>query len=215
MDGPGATELRPSLVTTETARLGRAERRDALLDAAAHLVATGEVEDVSMDSVAEVAGVSRALVYKHFTNRQDLLSALYERESAHLHAQLSADVQAADGLAEMLRALVRGALSAQAARGATLAALGAHGGRTRAQRDLQRRRDGRTLRYFARQAMAELGLDDAAATVGLGISLGAIPAVLTQWKARPTRAHAALLVDAYVAMAMGGLKELAGPNTPR
>src|SRR4051794_2132750 len=105
-----------------------------LLDAAAEMVAAGEIDQVSMETVAERAGVSRALVYKHFANRHDLLTALYERESAHLHARLATDVEQAGSLEEMIRALVDGALAAQARRGATFAALAASGGRPHGQR---------------------------------------------------------------------------------
>src|SRR5436190_23784947 len=98
------------------------QRRDVLLDAAAEMVAAGDAEAVSMETVAARAGVSRALVYKHFSNRQALLNALYERESAHLHKGLSAAVERAETLEDMLRALIAGALAAQAERGATFAA---------------------------------------------------------------------------------------------
>src|SRR5262245_12831868 len=138
-------------------------RRDHLLDAAAEMVAAGDAESVSMETVALRAGVSRALVYKHFANRQALLYALYERESAHLHHSMSAAVQRASSLEEKLRALVTGALAAQSERAATFAALASHGGRPRTQRDLQRRRDAQTLRHFTRCAMAEIGLDEAVA----------------------------------------------------
>jgi AcrR family transcriptional regulator len=173
------------------------------------MVASGNVEAVSMEAVAKAAGVSRALVYKHFTNRHVLLSALYERESAFLHAQLSADVRRADDLAGKLRALVRGALAAQASRGATLAALSVRGGRPSKQRDVQRRRDGQTLRHFTDQAVAELHVDELDARTGLAITLGAIPTVLARWRLRPTREHALHLEDAFVAMAIGGMKEMA------
>src|SRR5438552_18526782 len=85
--------------TIDSAKLARADRREALLDVVAAMVAAHDVDEVSMDSVAEVAGVSRALVYKHFANRREMLSALYERESARLHQELTAEVQAADDLA--------------------------------------------------------------------------------------------------------------------
>ena len=76
----------------DAARLSRADRRDALLDAAVALVTSGDVSAVSMEAVAEHAGVSRPLVYKHFANRGELLAAVYKRESALLHAELSAEV---------------------------------------------------------------------------------------------------------------------------
>lgn len=197
------------MTTGDATRVASADRRELLLDAVAAMVATGEVDEVSMESVADAAGVSRALVYKHFANRRDLLSALYERESLRLHKQLAADVEAADGLAEMLRALIRGSLAAQASRGATFAALGHSAGRTTAQRDVQRRRDGRTLRYFTQQATREFAVDDDVARAALGVALSSIPAVLTQWQRRPTRDHAALLEETFVAMAIGGLTQLA------
>ena len=136
------------------------------------MVADGDVDAVSMETVAERAGVSRALVYKHFANRSDLLSAVYEREAAALHAHLASAVQGATTLSDMLRALIKGALAAQASRGATLAALASGGGRTPKHREVQRRRDRQTVRYFARQAARELDLAEADAAVALSLVLG-------------------------------------------
>ena len=197
------TTLTTSLVSA------RVDRRASLLDTAADMVASGNVERVSMESVARAAGVSRALVYKHFSNRHDLLSSLYERESALLHAELAAEVRATVDLAGMLGALVHGALAAQASRGATLAALSAGGGRTPAQRDVQRRRDGQTIRHFTSQAVADFRVDEADARAGIALALGSIPTVLARWRLRPTRENASHLEHAFVAMAIGGMKELA------
>ena len=90
----------------------------------------GDIEAITMDAVAERAGVSRPLVYKHFANRHELLAAVYTRESALLHAELEAAVTAATSFEGMVRALIRGALDAQAKRGAAFASLGAAGLRT-------------------------------------------------------------------------------------
>ena len=192
----------------EPTRLARADRRGALLDAAAELVAVGDVEAVSMEAVAERAGVSRPLVYKHFANRNDLLAAVYQRESALLHAELTDDVGASETLEETFRALIHGALRAQASRGATFAALRMAGLRTRERREEQRQRDRTTLRYFAGQAVREFDLDRTQAKAAVAILLGAIDAALAQWRARPTREHAVLLEDTYVSLAMGGLEQL-------
>ena len=188
-------------------------RREALLDVAAEMVSTGDIDAVSMESVAAQAGVSRALVYKHFANRHELLAALYERESTILHAELSAAVQRGGNLEAMLRALIEGALAGQAARGATFAALGSQGGRTAAQRDRQRRRDARTLRYFTEQAVKELGLDEASAAAGMTLALGTIATVLDRWRRDRTLEHAQRLADTYVTMVMGGLRALGTGGT--
>lgn len=183
-------------------------RRDALLDTAARLVATGPVEAVTMESVATAAGVSRPLLYKHFANRHELLAALYERESALLHRELSAAVGGCEHLEDMFRALVEGALAAQASRSATFATLAAQGGRPSGQRGMQRRRDARTVAFFVRRAVAELGIPEGPATAGVRIALGSISVVLDQWRRRPTPEAAAELADAYVTMAIGGLRSL-------
>src|SRR6266571_1225961 len=101
----------------ESVRLTRAERRDALLDAAVALVTSGDDDNVSMETVAERAGVSRPLVYKHFANRGELLAAVYRREARHLHRELATEVGAADTLEGMFRTLIRGALHAAGERG--------------------------------------------------------------------------------------------------
>ena len=98
---------------------------------------------------------------------------------------------------------------AQASRGATFAALRAAGARTHERRVDQRRRDKTTLRYFADQAIRQLGLDEPRSRAGVAILLGAIESVLAQWRLRPTPGHAALLEDTYVALVVGGLHELA------
>ena len=134
-------------------------RRELLLDAAAQILAEGHADEVTIETVATRAGVSRALVYKHFAHRQELLGVLYEQESSLLHRQLSAAVQECDRLEDMLRALVEGALSAQATRSVTFVALAAEGARPAGQRARQRRRDGRTLRYFTDQVVRQLGID--------------------------------------------------------
>lgn len=182
-------------------------RRDSLLDAAGSLVASSGVSSVTMESVASASGVSRALVYKHFANRHDVLAALFERESRLLHARLTQAVADAGGLEAKFKALVEGALAAQASRGATFAAL-LNQGRPADQRAVQRRRDSATVRYFAALAVAELRLEERQAITGVQLALGAIALVLQQWRHRPTPEHAVELADAYVAFAMGGLRTL-------
>src|SRR4051812_26747437 len=93
---PTRTPVR--LPELEPVRLARADRREALLDAALALVAAGDVDGVSVESVADQAGVSRPLVYKHFANRTEILTELYLREAERLHEELSGDVRAADGV---------------------------------------------------------------------------------------------------------------------
>jgi AcrR family transcriptional regulator len=195
--------------TPGPARLSRVDRRDALLTAAAALLTDQSVEAVTMEAVAERAGVSRPLVYKHFANRGDLLAAVYQREAAVLHDELATTVRQATTVTDMFRTLIRGALKAQADRGTALAALRAAGGWNHALREEQRQRDRTTMRYFAAHVSQEFGVGEPQAGLAVAILLGAIEAVLAQWRRRPTRQYATQLEDAYMAVVTGGLAQLA------
>ncbi len=190
-------------------RLDARDRRERLLNAAASLVRSGPIEAVTMEAVAEQAGVSRTLVYKHFSNRSALLGALYERESLELHRQLAHDVADAGDLESMLRSLVAGVFESQRRRGAIFAALHAAQARGERQREIQRRRDAATLKFFADRATIEFKIEPDQARALLSVALGTIPALISRWRTRPTAERARKLEDLYVALVIGGLRELA------
>ncbi|MXQ66789.1 TetR family transcriptional regulator [Actinomadura rayongensis] len=66
------------------------ERREQLLDVVLRVIVTQGVHKVSMDSVAKEAGVTRPVVYAHFTDRDDLLRASLAREEAAALKQMAA-----------------------------------------------------------------------------------------------------------------------------
>lgn len=53
-------------------RLSRSERYDMILDCAVDVLGSRGYHNVSMDDIAEAAGVSKALVYQHFESKDDL-----------------------------------------------------------------------------------------------------------------------------------------------
>jgi AcrR family transcriptional regulator len=65
---------------TSAARLSAAERREQIMDAATAVILDAGVAECTLEGVAARAGVSKALVYKHFANREDLLAAILARE---------------------------------------------------------------------------------------------------------------------------------------
>ena len=194
--------------TSEPPRLARADRREDLLDAALALVASGDVDGVSVDSVADKAGVSRSLVYKHFANRTEILTALYDRETSRLHEQLSADVVAARSLEDKYRALCHGSLAAAKARGQIFDGLRSAAGMNKELRKVQRDRDRTTAAAYVRQTVRETGVTEAVAEPVTQLLLGAIAPMLNLWHARPSDEHAAELEDAYMCLVTGALSEL-------
>ena len=203
----------PSAQATQTARLARADRREDLLDAALDLVASGDVESVSVDTVADRAAVSRSLVYKHFANRTEILTALYEREGTRLHNQLAADVSAARTLEEKYRALCHGSLEAAKERGQIFDGLRSAAGMNSQIRKVQRKRDRETAAAYVRMTQRELGVPLEVAEPVTALLLGAIAPMLNLWHARPTDARAAELEDAYMCLVRGTLRELRQPDT--
>lgn len=194
---PRASSDRKSLVG---GRLQSSARRDALLDTAVALVRADGVQVVSMETVAKRAGMSRPLVYKHFANRDELLAAAYRREASQLHRDLTAEVSAAGTVEEMYQALLRGSMRATVERGQILIALRAAGGWNRDIRREQRSRDRKTVRAFAALAARQYGLERRRATSVTAVLLGALDAVLAQWRVGPTEENKAILEETYLAM---------------
>ncbi|WP_369022941.1 TetR/AcrR family transcriptional regulator [Nocardia cyriacigeorgica] len=65
-------------------RLAPEQRRRLLVDAGARLFAERPYDAVLMEDVATAAGVSRALLYRHFPTKRELFAAVYEQASADL-----------------------------------------------------------------------------------------------------------------------------------
>ncbi|WP_030269746.1 TetR/AcrR family transcriptional regulator [Streptomyces sp. NRRL B-24484] len=81
-------------------RLSPADRRAQLLAVAAQLFAAHPYDEVQMEEVAEQAGVSRALLYRHFAGKHELFAAVYQQAADQLLAETRFDP--ADSLVEQL-----------------------------------------------------------------------------------------------------------------
>lgn len=65
-------------------RLSTEERREQLLSVGARLFSESPYDDVWIERVAEIAGVSRGLLYHYFPNKRDFFAAVVERESERM-----------------------------------------------------------------------------------------------------------------------------------
>ncbi|BDT96850.1 putative TetR-family transcriptional regulator [Nocardia sputorum] len=75
-------------------RLSPDERRRVLVDAGAKLFADRPYDAVLMEDVAAEAGVSRALLYRHFPSKRDLFAAVYQLASEQLLVATTFDAEA-------------------------------------------------------------------------------------------------------------------------
>ncbi|WP_256641662.1 TetR/AcrR family transcriptional regulator [Streptomyces murinus] len=99
--------MTPQTATPAYRRLSVEERRRQLLDAALTLFAHRAPEDVSLDDVAEAAGVSRPLVYRYFPGgKQQLYEAALGSAADELR-QCFDEPRTGSPLARLTRALTR------------------------------------------------------------------------------------------------------------
>src|SRR3546814_2702440 len=71
-----------------SSRLPAARRREQLLEVALHVFASRGFHQTSMNDVAEAAGVTKPVVYQHFTSKRALYLELLELVSRRLMASI-------------------------------------------------------------------------------------------------------------------------------
>lgn len=94
----------PVVVKPRRRRLTSKQRRAWLLDAAAAQLREQGFDSMSMETLKDRAGVSRALLYNYFEGLDDLLVSLYTREIGELDKQIAAAAAPASGFEAKLRA---------------------------------------------------------------------------------------------------------------
>lgn len=109
---------------TDTKRRMRGDdRRVQLLDTAAAIVVEHGAAALTMERLAAVTGVSKALPYKHFTNADEVLAELYRRETVALGRSVWRALRDAPAGSDLVRTGVRTYFDEMVARGPVLAAL--------------------------------------------------------------------------------------------
>lgn len=87
-----------------TLRLPAPERRRQLMDVAMHAFADRGYHGTSMNDVAEAAGVTKPVLYQHFTSKQALYRELIDHLGSDLERAIMAAVNAADGPRQQVEA---------------------------------------------------------------------------------------------------------------
>ncbi len=85
--------------------------RDAIIEAAAHILSKDGLEGYNTNAVAERAGVSIGSLYQYFPNKDALMVALIDRQQAQQLARVEAAALAPPmPLADLVRLIVRAAM---------------------------------------------------------------------------------------------------------
>lgn len=95
------TEAQPTAPTT-TDRLPAAARRHSIINAAWEILAEDGLNGLSIDAIVGRVGVSRPIFYRHFSDRTDLLTALYDDYAANMAERTEAVLRSATTLDDVL-----------------------------------------------------------------------------------------------------------------
>ena len=170
---PMPTPRQPKIRT----RMAPEERRVQLLECAARLITSEGLEVLSMERVAEEAGVSKALVYAYFESRKGLLACLLQADLIRIQAEQARAAQGAQTFPELVRATTHIALAEIERRGPLLRRLLNEPSLTGATGLVRMRRHDANARYLARRIQSEFDVSYAHALklteIGLGLTIAA------------------------------------------
>jgi AcrR family transcriptional regulator len=78
-----------AVVPNPTRLLPRAERRRSIVTGAARAFAAGGFDATSMEDIAEAAGVTKIIVYRHFESKEELYRSILHEASGRLADQVA------------------------------------------------------------------------------------------------------------------------------
>jgi AcrR family transcriptional regulator len=90
--------------TSQRVRLSPDTRREQLLDLGVRLLSTRSLDELSIEMLAEEAGISRGLLYHYFGNKQDFHRAVVRRAADSL-IDVTAPVEDGEPLDRLARSL--------------------------------------------------------------------------------------------------------------
>ena len=159
-------------------RFSKKVRREQLLDVAAEIVVDRGVGGVTMEGLAERAGVSKALPYQHFENASAVLAALYRREIDLLARRVYEAVHALAAPDERVRAAIHAYFEVVVERGRVLGALSAPGVGVAAEADDGARAG---VEFVASLLVEPFGFTGKKARVLASMFLGTLSGAMDSW----------------------------------
>ena len=193
------------------ARTSSRDRREQYLDAAARIALSQGVATVTMEAVAAAVGVNKALLYRQFGNRGDLLLELFDRETAELDRRALEATNDVAGFEPKVRAWAKAWFDHLAERAALFGRL--MEARAIVPEIAERHRDRlrRLERTYGDWYAEELGIPAEEARDAARLLLAALGGAIDRWNRTPSRATRTRLERTYVRLMLGGLSALREP----
>jgi AcrR family transcriptional regulator len=201
--------------TTAGVRLPAAERRAQLLAVACQLFARDGYRGASMEAIAEAAGVTKPVLYQHFSSKHALYNDLLSSELARLEGALEEALAQAGDNAERLRRGFGAYLDFVAARSDAFRVLftEALGVDAAFQRRVARFRRWVAIRVAA-IIRAEAGLPEPRAEALAAAIVGMAEGAATWWLTGGRPLPADRLADELAGLAWQGFARFPAPDQP-
>jgi AcrR family transcriptional regulator len=202
----------PKPVTSRARRMSPEDRREQILDSAVAYVVEHGLSTFTLDNVAQLAGVSKPLVYKYFARREDLLRAVLEREYVYLGRHKLDVLPDEAPLEPLIRASNRNAFNYLYERGPVIRLLGSD--RSVAELVHQRERDerGAITQHFIKRLMKTYGVPQDVAFICTVMTVNA--PILSSRALKRAGISAERAAQVWSDFAMGGWQALAGLAAP-
>jgi AcrR family transcriptional regulator len=187
-------------------RMSPATRKEQILDAAVELIVSNGHSSCTLEQVAAAAGISKALIYKYFPKRDDLLKDILNREFEELRGPGLDHVPADIAPERIIHSTVEQALKYYFNRGPILRLLA----NDPAVADLvkRRNRDSRmsTFDYFVKKFMDSYGVPREVALIAVTMTINAPILSITPLRRRGIDAD--LMIEVWSDFIVGGWKVL-------
>jgi AcrR family transcriptional regulator len=192
--------------TSARRRLDPLVRRDLILDVAARTVADEGVSAVSMERLGRDAGISKALVYNYFPNRNSLLSELLVREYRAFQSEARLAKEGVQDFPDLVRVTTRAYLRHVAERGVLIQRLMNEPAVSSAIRTIDQEGRQLTVEFFATEIAKYHGLSLAVSAMAADLLMG-LTGAAGDYLCR-TGADLQEVEDVVVAMIMAALARL-------
>jgi AcrR family transcriptional regulator len=187
-------------------RLDPLVRRDLILDVAAGIVAEEGVSAVSMERLGRDAGISKALVYNYFPNRNALLSELLVREYRVFQGEARKAKEGVEDFPMLVRVTTRAYLRHVAERGVLIQRLMNEPAVSSAIRSVDEEGRQLTVAFFASEIAKHHGLSLQVSAMAADLLMG-LTGAAGDYLCR-TGADLQEVEDAVVNMIMAALAQL-------
>lgn len=204
---PAAKKAAAAVPAKRRQRLAPEERASQILDCAARLVLAEGFTEVSMERLGREAGISKALIYNYFPNRNDLLRALLEREIDAMRVRQLGELRVAEDFHDLVRRTTRNYVAHVKERGALLQRLWAEPAVARSVADKHLKGRDETMRYFAKQVSQRYGLPKDVALSAVDMQMAMTEAAAQHLS--QSHDDVDFATDICVTLLFGGLEALA------